>query len=225
LPSLALPFSPLDHKKKLLLSYNIMKGDSQLPIISASTDVQFTGLVLLGDNLNGPDYMLAELGRDRLNENKIVEISVGVGAEFLSTTANLRLFEEMQIDQCYNYEQMKIVQDHYVNEFGGLSHHLAKVVRDYKSDSVIHKVIDGVPHTYKVKRGVVQMHQDMDDLENFYIQHVAVNHNHARTFWQARSPNTGIVMGMDSFTFNDRIQITKHTSVVLSNDPHAWQSK
>jgi hypothetical protein len=200
-----------------------MKGDSQQPIISASADVQFTGLVPLGDSLkNGPEYTLEGLGRDRLNEGKIIESSVGVDAGFLSTTADLLLFEEMQIDQCDNYEQMKVVQDHYVNEFGGLSHHLAKVLKDYESDSVIHEVIDGVPHTYTGKRGVVRMHQDMDDLENLNIQHVAVNHNHARTFWQARSSNTGIVMGMDSFAFNDRNHITKHTSVVLSNDPHAW---
>jgi hypothetical protein len=148
--------------------------------------VQFPCLVLLGDNLNRPDYTLVGLDRDRLNENKIIESSVGGGDGFLATTANLLLFDDMHIDQCDNYEQMETIQDHYVNEFGGLPYRLVKVAKHYDSDSVIHvihEVIDGVPHTYKGKQGVaVQMHQDKGELKNLNIQHVAVNHNHARTF-------------------------------------------
>lgn len=119
-----------------------------------------------------------------------------------------------EIDQCDNKEQEQIIKDHYLNEFG--RHRVAKVLKDYSSDSVIHEVVDGVPHTYRGKTGAVQMCQDLFDLEHVELQHIAVNHGHAQVVWLAETPSHSKIVGTDSLTFDKDNHIITQSIVALS---------
>jgi len=125
------------------------------------------------------------------------------------------------IDYCDNEAQMDILKHHYMNEFSGTDEEISQ---DYLDDSVIHKVVDEMPSTYRGREGAVHAWHDLSSHVDFKkgsckvdLTHVSVCRNHAQVHWRAESTvEPGILIGTDSFTFDDTNHIKLQTTVALS---------
>lgn len=125
------------------------------------------------------------------------------------------------IDYCDNEEQIEVLKHHYLHEFSGTDQEISK---DYRSDSVIHKVVDEMPSTYRGREGAVHAWHDLSsylDLKrgscNVDLTHISVCHDHAQVQWKAESTADHMVLiGTDSFTFDDTNHIKMQTTVALS---------
>lgn len=138
---------------------------------------------------------------------------------------------EKVIDQCDNVKQAEIIQDHYMNGFDAKSHishrSLAKLLKkDYSADCTINEIlVDGIPHTYHGKRGAWRACQDqlrlLLSMDQFKIDHIHINNNHAQVIWHANSviKNSSdssepvFVVGTDSYTFDNDNHITSQTVI------------
>lgn len=125
------------------------------------------------------------------------------------------------IDFCDNKAQMKILKHHYLHEFSGTDE---EVLKDYQEDSIIHKVVDEQPSTYRGREGAVHAWHDLSshvDLKRgsckVDLTHISVCKNHAQVHWKAESTVEPVVLfGTDSFTFDDTNHIKLQTTVALS---------
>eukprot|EP00980_Cylindrotheca_fusiformis_P016062 scaffold4736_cov105-Cylindrotheca_fusiformis.AAC.11 len=63
------------------------------------------------------------------------------------------------VDYCDNDAQKEVLKHHYLNEFGIPKDE--EVVKDYRRDSIIHKVIDDMPSTYRGQTGAVDAWHDL----------------------------------------------------------------
>lgn len=136
------------------------------------------------------------------------------------------------IDCSDNDVQMQVIQHHYLNEFdtddgddatssnhGSPQDHIRQVVKDYAPNSVIHKVLDNVPTTYRGRRGVEEMCREIyGQLQSIELEHVAVDHNHARVIWkgETKGPSHTTIFGRDFFTFDEHNHIVSQTIVALT---------
>ena len=126
------------------------------------------------------------------------------------------------IDYCDNEEQIAVLKHHYTHEFSGSD---VEILKDYRDDSVIHKVVDDMPSTYRGAEGAVHAWHDLNshlDLKrgsicNVDLTHISVCRNHAQVQWKAESTADHMVLfGTDSFTFDDTNHIKMQTTVALS---------
>ncbi|CAB9521457.1 expressed unknown protein [Seminavis robusta] len=131
------------------------------------------------------------------------------------------------VDYCDNEHQVEVLRHHYINEFGSSDTDSStteeEVLKDYLDDSVIHKVVDDLPSTYRGKSGAVHAWHDLAAVMKgpctFDLTHVSVCRNHAQVNWKAEcsKPNRRTIFGTDSFTFDDSNHIKMQTTVALSN--------
>ena len=125
------------------------------------------------------------------------------------------------IDFCDNEAQIEVLKHHYTHEFSGTDQEVSK---DYRDDSIIHKVVDDMPSTYRGREGAVHAWHDLSshlDLKrgscNVDLTHISVCRNHAQVHWKAESTADHMVLfGTDSFTFDDTNHIKMQTTVALS---------
>ena len=141
------------------------------------------------------------------------------------------------VDYCDNEQQIEVLRHHYLNEFAAASgsqqqHQEAEVGKDYRDDSVIHKVVDDTPSTYRGRHGAVDAWHDLSAYLHgpckFDVTHISVCRNHAQVNWKAEcsSPENSnnnnnnnkhtALVGTDSFTFDDSNHIKMQTTVALS---------
>lgn len=127
------------------------------------------------------------------------------------------------VDYCDNTSQINILRHHYVNEFGRQEGE-EEVLKDYRDDSVIHKVVDDMPSTYRGRNGAVNAWHDLSSylqgpLTHFDLTHISVCRNHAQVNWKAEcsEPKHMTLYGTDSFTFDDTNHIIFQTTVALSD--------
>jgi hypothetical protein len=157
------------------------------------------------------------------------------------------------VDYSDNESQVKILQHHYLTELS-VDHNnqygknkdwkQEELLKDYTDDTVIYQVVDGVPATYRGKRGIRRMLLQHDDchisdpthsngsshgnamvVDHVELEHVAVNHNHAQVVWKGQdSQSRTRIVGTDSFTFDHDNHIVKQTVVAMTsqcnNDNH-----
>ena len=134
------------------------------------------------------------------------------------------LFEDIldshpMVDYSDNEAQSQVLWHHYLNEFGSKIS-LNEFLKDYSTNTVIHEVVDSVPHTYHGRQGARQAFRDMfallpHDITHFELEHVAVNHNHAQVVWKAETPHH-YIRGTDAFTFDEDNRIEAQSIVALS---------
>jgi hypothetical protein len=145
------------------------------------------------------------------------------------------------VDYSDNESQVKILQHHYLTEFSSMDHNNQRngqnqkeLLKDYTDDTVLYQVVDGVPATYRGKRGIRQMLLQHEDchmaadpvvVDHVELQHIAVNHNHAQVIWKGQdSQSRTRIVGTDSFTFDHDNHIVKQTVVAMTeqcnNDNH-----
>lgn len=130
------------------------------------------------------------------------------------------------VDYSDNPEQLQVIRHHYKSELpqrlqDKKTTKIRDVLEDYASDSVIYEVLDEVPKTYKGKRGVRLMCQDvLGKVQNIHLEHVAINHGHAQVVWRGETtdPSHKIIVGTDSFTFGEDNRIVSQTIVALTQD-------
>jgi hypothetical protein len=116
-----------------------------------------------------------------------------------------------------NEQQLEVIRHHYRSEFD--AGHIREVIKDYDRDAAIYEVLDEVPKTYHGRCGVRQMCRDvLGKVQNIELQHVAINGNHAQVVWmgETKMPSPNVIVGTDSFTFNDDNRITSQTIVALT---------
>jgi hypothetical protein len=144
------------------------------------------------------------------------------------------LFDDMTtsphvVDYCDNEDQIEVLRHHYINEFGGnhknVKEEEAEVLRDYNANSIIHKVVDDMPSTYRGRDGAIDAWHDLSSyLEgpcNFDLTHVKVCKNHAQVNWTVECNTKSkhkTLFGTDSFTFDDTNHIVMQTTVALSKE-------
>ncbi len=135
------------------------------------------------------------------------------------------------IDCSDNDVQLQVIQHHYLKEFetddedmkndpvDSQQNHIREVIKDYAPNSVIHKVLDDVPTTYRGRRGVEEMCREIyGQLKSIELEHVAVDHNHARVIWkgETKGPSHTTIFGRDFFTFDNQNHIVSQTIVALT---------
>ena len=124
------------------------------------------------------------------------------------------------LDYCDNEGQKEVLRHHYRSEFV----HPVKqeILKDYCEDSIIHKVVDEQPSTYRGKNAAINAWHDLNSYIRgpckFDLQHISVCRNHAQVNWKAEvtEPKHLTMYGTDSFTFDDTNHITMQTTVALS---------
>jgi hypothetical protein len=121
-------------------------------------------------------------------------------------------------DTCDNEEQVRVLKDHYLNEFS--KHSVDKMLQDYSSEPTLHEVLDGKPATYHGKEGVRHFYKDIAKWthDSVDLQYMAVNHNHAQVFWTGETDKHETIVGTDSFAFDDQNHITSQTTVAMTVD-------
>jgi len=134
------------------------------------------------------------------------------------------------VDYCDNPAQIEVLRHHYTNEFGAASagsssSQETEVLKDYNEDSIIHKVVDDMPSTYRGREGAITAWHDLSShLQGgpcqFDLTHIKVCHNHAQVNWKAEIGSDAskhkTLFGTDSFTFDDTNHIKMQTTVALS---------
>jgi hypothetical protein len=126
------------------------------------------------------------------------------------------------LDFCDNQAQVEVLRHHYFNEFS-TDHNEEEVLKDYRDDSIIHKVVDDMPSTYRGRSGAVHAWHDLTAYLQgpckFDLTHISVCRNHAQVNWKAectQSQDHKTVLGTDSFTFDETNHIKMQTTVALS---------
>ena len=142
------------------------------------------------------------------------------------------------VDYCDNPAQIEVLRHHYSNEFGGTTttgnassaqNQEREVLKDYNEDSIIHKVVDDMPSTYRGREGAITAWHDLSSQYlqggpcQFDLTHIKVCHNHAQVNWKAEigsddaaAAHHKTLFGTDSFTFDDKNHIKMQTTVALS---------
>ena len=126
------------------------------------------------------------------------------------------------IDYCDNDAQVEVLRHHYLNEFGRTEGD-EEVLKDYRDDSIIHKVVDEMPSTYRGRNGAVSAWHDLTAVFqgpcHFDLTHISVCRNHAQVNWKAECSGSKhtTLYGTDSFTFDDTNHIIMQTTVALSD--------
>jgi len=117
------------------------------------------------------------------------------------------------IDCCDNDAQREVLRHHYTAEYACKRPSLKE---DYCQDTVIYKVLDGMPSTY---RGADAARGACADFPKRDLQSVSICQNHARVNWEAEdAEHHKIVVGTDSFTFDDSNHIKTQTIVAMSRE-------
>lgn len=125
------------------------------------------------------------------------------------------------LDLCDSKAQVAVLRHHYENEFVNPVNK-KELFKDYREDSVIHKVVDDQPSTYRGKSGAMNAWQDLNSYMNgpctFDLKHISVCQSHAQVNWVAevKEPNHKIVYGTDSFTFDKTNHISMQSTVAMS---------
>ena len=138
------------------------------------------------------------------------------------------IFEEFTssaVDYCDNNAQFEVLRHHYLNEFGLEREGEEEVVKDYNKDSIIHKVVDDTPSTFRGPSGAVhawhELHSYLQGPCHFELHHISVCRNHAQVDWTAETSKPKqphlTIHGTDAFTFDDSNHITMQTTVALSD--------
>lgn len=142
------------------------------------------------------------------------------------------------VDYCDNPSQVEVLKHHYNSEFGSANVATAatadktcskkaqavqEVLKDYREDSIIHKVVNDTPITYRGLDGAQKAWEDLCDLlqdnVRLDLQHMNVWHNHAQVDWKAELLSSHkTIYGTDTFTFDEKDNhITSQTTVALSS--------
>jgi ketosteroid isomerase-like protein len=126
------------------------------------------------------------------------------------------------VDYCDNKAQVEVLRHHYLNGFS-TDHTEAEVIKDYRDDAIIHKVVDDMPSTYRGRSGAVHAWNDLTAYLQgpckFDLTHISVCRNHAQVNWKAertQSHDHKTLIGTDSFTFDETNHIKMQTTVALS---------
>jgi hypothetical protein len=127
------------------------------------------------------------------------------------------------LDFCDNEAQVAVLRHHYENEFVNPAVKEEELLKDYREDSVIHKVVDDQPSTYRGKNGAMIAWQDLNSYMKgpctFDLKHISICQGHAQVNWVAEvnEPNHKLVYGTDSFTFDKTNHISMQSTVAMSD--------
>lgn len=182
-------------------------------------DTQLAGVPVITDLDNDHHIDPFQLERVHLH-NKILDMF-----QLPKATKERNILDDVfhftpSLDYCDNEVQAEILRHHYTNEF--VHPVKGEFLRDYCEDSVIHKIVDDQPATYRGKDGAIDAWHDLSsyikESSAFDLKHVSVCRNHAQVNWEAEvnEPKHMIVYGRDTFTFDNANHISMQTTVALS---------